>query len=304
MRFWWATQNRNYDDAIAEGTLWTCPRPNGRKLDNARSFIKELHVGDVVFHHAHSYLRAVSVVTDEWRDFQRPPAYSPARDGELDAGWLVRVHPVATDLRFHYTDVAKIIEYGRKDAPLHSGARPAERFLSSLVQDEGLRLLDEIGVDLPKTDGAFLGRPDNWWSGQDTDSFAMKSLRTEQADLRRHLLNGKTAAACSMCGKSYPARLLIAGHIKPRHRCTEEERKDFKSCAMLICAMGCDTLFEWGYIQIDQTGRIRAGKEPETLSVKEAVSELTGKHCLAFNNHTAAAFWDHSGHSESGEDKP
>ncbi|AIY03012.1 hypothetical protein ART_3413 [Arthrobacter sp. PAMC 25486] len=304
MRFWWATQNKNYDDAIAEGTLWTCPRPNGRKLDNARSFIKELSAGDVVFHHAHSYLRAVSVVTDEWRNVQRPPAYSPARTGELDEGWLVKVRPVATDLQMHYTDAAKIIECGRKDAPFHRGARPAERFLSSLIQDEGLHLLDELGVAVLETDGAFLGRPDNWWSGQHTDSVAMTTLRTEQADLRRHLLNGKTAAACSMCGKSYPSRLLIAGHIKPRHRCTEEERKDFKACAMLICSIGCDTLFEWGYIQVDQTGRIRAGKDPETLAVKEAVSVLTSKHCLAFNAHTAASFWDHSGQLERVEAQP
>jgi hypothetical protein len=158
-RFWWATQNRNYDEVIEDGTLWTCRRPNSRKLDNSRAFIQELSVGDIVFHHAHSYLRAVSVVSQEWQDFKRPSAYLPARKDEDDDGWLVRVQPLTTGHRLHYPDVAKLIDYTRKDAPFHKGGRPAERFLSSLTEDEGLRLLARLKVDLPEIDDGFMGRP-------------------------------------------------------------------------------------------------------------------------------------------------
>lgn len=294
MRFWWATQNSNYDDAIREGTLWTCPRPNGRKLENSRGFIKQLCAGDIVFHHAHSFLRAVSIVTEEWQDCQRPAAYRPARDGEVNDGWLVRVERIPTERVVHYTRVAELIQYGRKDAPFHSGARPAERFLSSLTEEEGYRLLDELEVELAVPDEGFMGRPDSWWNGQNTDVIALARLRTEQSDLRRYLLAGRAAAKCSVCGTLYPRSLLIAGHIKPRSLCTEDERRDFKASAMLICSVGCDALFEWGYIVVDDTGTVRVGKDPETSAVADAVAARTGKGCLAFSSNTAIAFKEHA----------
>lgn len=294
MTFWWATQNRNYEDAITEGSLWTCPRPNNRKLDNSRAFIMEIKAGDVVFHHAHGHVRAVSVVIEPSRDHPRPQAYYPRRTGERDNGWLVRVDPVATDLKLHYTRVAELIEFGRKDAPLHSAGRPAERYLSALTEEEGLRLLEELGVQMPTWDEAFMGRPAHWWNGQDTDAQGLALLRREQTELRRHLLGGRETANCSVCGESYPRRLLIAGHIKPRRMCTEEERRDFTSVAMLICSLGCDPLFEWGYITVAGDGTIRRGRHPETSAIASAVSRLIDRPCLAFTPSTATAFKEHS----------
>lgn len=72
MNFWWATQTTNYAEAIANATLWTCPRAHGRPLKESRRLIKDLRVGDVVFHHQDRYLSAVSTVWKEWRDFPRP----------------------------------------------------------------------------------------------------------------------------------------------------------------------------------------------------------------------------------------
>lgn len=293
MRFWWATQNKNYEDAIKEGSLWTCPRPNGRKLENSRAFIKEIRPGDVIFHHAHGYLRAVSVAIEPWQECPRPAAYHPGRVGEEDDGWLVRVDPFATGLKLHYTRVAELIQYGRKDAPLHSAGRPAERFLSTLAEEEGLRLLEELKVQLPDRDEGFMGRPEDWWNGQDTDAAALTMLRTEQADLRRRLLGKRETAPCSICGESYPRRLLIAGHIKPRRICTDEERWDFDSAAMLVCSLGCDPLFEWGYIVINEEGTICKGRTPETPAVAIAVSARVDRACLAFNSSTSTAFKEH-----------
>lgn len=294
MRFWWATQNSNYKDAIQEGSLWTCERPNGRKLDNSRAFIKELQAGDVVIHHAHGYVRAVSVVTHPWQDCPRPAAYRPGRIGEKDDGWLVRVDPLATRLKLPYTRVAELIQYGRKDAPLHSAGRPAERFLSSLTEEEGLSLLKEVGVSLPEQNDGFMGRPESWWNGQGTDASAFRMLRAEQADLRSHLLGNRVTALCAVCGESYPRRLLIAGHIKPRSLCNNAERTNFNAVAMLVCSLGCDSLFEWGYILVDGAGTIHAGRKPETTAVADAVAALQGKLCLAFNPETATSFKEHS----------
>jgi hypothetical protein len=292
MNYWWATQNSNYEEAIAAGTLWTCPRPNGRKLDNSRAFIKQLRPGDIVFHHKSRFLRAVSVVTEESQDWPRPAGY-PARPDEENQGWLVRVRPLETGLKLHYERVAELIEYGRKDAPFHASARPDQRFLSSLTEEEGLRLLEELGIAVPAMDEGFMGRPDHYWDGQDTDSEALTKLRVEQRDLRQQLLNDRTAAECSTCGKLYPSRLLIAGHIKPRSRCSDQERRSFGTNAMLICSLGCDSLFEWGYILVNEAGVIQPGRQPETPAVKDEVAALVGRTCIAFNSETAVAFKQH-----------
>ncbi|NVM95735.1 hypothetical protein [Arthrobacter wenxiniae] len=87
-----------------------------------------------------------------------------------------------------------------------------------------------------------------------------------------------------------PARPLIAGCIKPRPNTSEEERRDHAASSMLTCALGCDALYEWGYIVVDAGGKIRAGQPAETGRIEDAVNRLVGRNCTAFNEQTAACF--------------
>lgn len=290
MNYWWATQTTNYPAAIVSGTLWTCPRAEDRPLKESRRLIKDLRVGDVVFHHQASYLRAVSIVAEEWQDHSRPAEYVK-RVGEGEEGWLVRVRPIATGLKLHFRRVGELIRLSN-GGPLNINSEPSQKYLSPLSREEGQKLLAELDVSPP--DEGFMGRPIDSWGGEETDTVKLATLRAEQSELRRHLLDGRFTAECSICGRAFPARLLIAGHIKPRSICTEEERKDFGSVAMLICNLGCDALFEWGYLIVDASGTVRAGKSPETAGVKEAVLEVAGNDCLAFNVRTASTFAAHS----------
>jgi hypothetical protein len=286
MNFWWATQTTNYPEAIANGTLWTCPRAYGQPLKESRRLIKDLRVGDVVFHYQDRFLRAVSTVTEEWCDFTRPAEY-PRRDGEGDDGWLVSV-----DLDLGFRSVGELINKGNS-GPLGSNGIPAQKYLSRLSEEEGIALLNELKVTIPLSEDVLLGRPLGFWDGAETDSGALGKIRKEQGDLRRNLLRGRTSADCSICGALLPSRLLIAGHIKPRSKCSDEERRDYGS-AMLVCSLGCDALFEWGYVIVDATGTVRPGRTPETASVQAAVSVLSGRACSAFNPHTAARFEAHA----------
>lgn len=81
---------------------------------------------------------------------------------------------------------------------------------------------------------------------------------------RQHLLRQRDTAPCAIFGEVLPVRLLVAGHIKPRNRCTEQERVDFTATARLICALRCDALFEWGYIVVGADGQVRPGWPAET----------------------------------------
>ncbi|MET8339785.1 hypothetical protein [Streptosporangium canum] len=83
--------------------------------------------------------------------------------------------------------------------------------------------------------------------------------RGEQATLRRLLLGG-SAAACALCGAQLPERFLVAAHIKKRSHCTEEERRSLDNIAMLACTLGCDSLYEHGYIAVSEDGTILLSK--------------------------------------------
>lgn len=297
VNYWWASQNVNYKTVIPKGTLWTCPRDDGRP-DPTRDMIKQMRPGDIVFHHADTLLRAVSRVNAPWKDWKRPVAdYPKIFQGEGDDGWLVTLDPIRTDFKLHFSRVAELIRLG-PGAPLNKAGKPVQKFLSKLSPEDGLELLKELGLPVPAPapapdEGSLFGRPDEW-DGGETDAVSLTSVRQEQADLRSHLLKGRPTAPCAICGEERPARLLVAAHIKPRSRCTEEERKAFRSVAMLACSLGCDALFGWGYIVVDSEGKVRRGVKAETDHVRDAVDLLIGKVCGAHNEDTAAGFAAHA----------
>ncbi|WP_427018756.1 hypothetical protein ACQCSX_09605 [Pseudarthrobacter sp. P1] len=291
MRYWWAGHGRNYEAAIEEGTLWSCPDADGA-LPEDRTVLKEMTPGDIVFNYFRPYIRAVSVLAEEWHDFPRPHGYEK-QDGEGDDGWLVRVLAIETGLQIHRDRAAGLTAFHQR-GPFTPAGNAHQRYLSPLSDEEGAALLAEAGVSLPQPSmGSLRGLPGDVWGVEDDDP-GMTTIRVEQAHLRKHLLRGRQNAPCSICGEDLPARLLIAGHIKPRGKCTEEERMDHERSAMLICALGCDALYEWGYILVGEDGRIHAGQPAETKRIEDAVDVLVGKLCSAFNEHTAESFAENS----------
>lgn len=267
--------------------------PLAKGLTRAEHSSKKLRVGDVVFHYSQKHIRAVSVVTKSWIDYPRSPAYE-AREGESDTGWLVEVDPIHTEVQLHFKRVRELIEMGLP-GPFNLGEKPHQgRYLSTLSDLDGNRLLEELEVELVGPfDSGFLGHPPEFWDGIETDAPAIRKLRLEQGRLRAFLLNGRRTAPCSLCAKELPTRLLIAGHIKPRSICTEDERRNLSAVAMLVCNLGCDALFEWGYIVVRPDGHVYRGRTSETASLDQEISSLVGLRCGVYNDATAPNFAAH-----------
>ncbi len=113
-----------------------------------------------------------------------------------------------------------------------------------------------------------------------TDTEAITKIRVEQGRLRAHLLQGADHGVCDLCGRDLPSDLLVAAHIQPRSELSDSERLDFERVAMLACVLGCDALFEAGYIAVDDQGRIVAGRQAATDALTAKVSTLAGRSCL------------------------
>ena len=81
--------------------------------------------------------------------------------------------------------------------------------------------------------------------------------RREQRWLRLKLLQGRESAPCDLCGREFPADLLVAAHIKRRSLASNEERLVFPYIGMLACKFGCDDLYEKGHLAVDSRGYLQ-----------------------------------------------
>jgi hypothetical protein len=126
---------------------------------------------------------------------------------------------------------------------------------------------------------------------ENTDRVLLARARTEQARLRDYLLQGRTQAPCDLCGRLLPRDLLVAAHIAPRRDLDHAERTQFDRIAMIACLLGCDRLFELGYLTVDEEGTICPGAAGDELT--PILNELAGRRCSAYSDDTAAAFAAH-----------
>lgn len=80
--------------------------------------------------------------------------------------------------------------------------------------------------------------------------------RAEQGHARDRLLKGRQIAECLLCGRSTSKDFLVAGHIKRRAACTDEEKRDLDNVVMLCCKFGCDEMYERGFLGVEKDGKI------------------------------------------------
>lgn len=137
----------------------------------------------------------------------------------------------------------------------------------------------------------------------DTDSTAERKVRREQQLLRRALGLGKGSHECSLCGRTYPDQLLVAAHIKRRSDCTYEEKVDIPAVAMIACALGCDALFEQGFVTVNDNGVVEvtelSTKETDLVEILQA---LHGRRVSNFNPQSAPYFdWHRKSVIHSGD---
>jgi hypothetical protein len=292
MKFWWASQTNNYSEAVSEGSLWTVADSRGiMRVDRKR--IQSLRLNDVVFHYGKrvrgkNHIGAVSRVSSEAVPRFRPASYSTDDPTQRNDGYFVGVDVFRDDLEITFRRAFELVGYAQ-GGPFDRNDAVGQRYLSPLTVNQAIALLSEAGVEIPAGP-----RFETQSRTGETDREAFVTQRVEQSLLRAQLLAGAPEAACAMCGEVFPSRLLVAAHIKPRSELADDERWDFARVAMLACVLGCDALFEHGYVTVDSEGVISGGRRPESAPVEAAVEALLALPCGAWTELTQGHFAAHA----------
>jgi hypothetical protein len=118
------------------------------------------------------------------------------------------------------------------------------------------------------------------------DATALTTVRREQRRLRRKVFGAASSAECALCRRLLPVDCLRVAHIRKRSTCDERQRRALANL-MPACTLGCDHLFELGYVYVDERGSIRGNRRRDPAGVlRSPIGPLEGASCAA---HTPAS---------------
>ncbi|RMZ49610.1 HNH endonuclease [Flavobacteriaceae bacterium PRS1] len=147
----------------------------------------------------------------------------------------------------------------------------SEIFVEEITADSYKQVLNQLeGLKEPNTEIKALGRK-------------------EQGYLRKLLFGKKTIDMCACCNRELPVSLLVTAHIKKRALCKTFEKLD-KNIVMPMCKLGCDEIFEKGYISVKDGKFIDLKKTPTTHHLNGYIKHVNGNNCNYYNDNTISYF--------------
>ena len=196
------------------------------------------------------------------------------------------------DIEMPYAEFNRAVGYADNNVPQGFNVLSEER------SDGAFQLLPESQRHFPEVtqeqyEEAVREFPD------ELDQQIRGSARVEQGFLRRHLFGNRPIGTCALCGCELPVDLLVAAHIKKRSGCSHEERLDVDHIVMAACRLGCDDLFEFGYIAVNENGVVVTSVpgNVKTPALCDAVARVEGRRCTAFSEESRGYFDWHRSHT-------
>ena len=196
------------------------------------------------------------------------------KDGNTWTHMFAVDYPVELDITYEQLNEA----IGDKPNNNHQGFRVLNEQKSVSFIEEFIDNRGTIGENISREEFVLI-------IDGDLDYSTSTRRRKEQRHLKKHLLGNFQVHNCCICGKELPVEMLRAAHIKKRTNCIRKERLDY-NVVMPACILGCDALYEDGWIVVDSDGIIQKGKGRGkiTSDLDMEVSKLIGRKCEFFNS--------------------
>lgn len=248
----------------------------------------EAQPGDLVLHYSGGEVRAWSSVLEPAYD-GAPPFEDPTTRWSSD-GRVLRVDIEVLDVPVARDEIPFDLRTSEDSTrwPFRTDGALKQSYLHEIDGALAEWLLDRLGLSNEVAQNRSWPRdrdagPELTYSG---DRPGVSYQRGEQSSLRRALFGRRLVDACALCGRELPVAMLIAAHIKRRADTSNAERRRTDN-VMPACVLGCDDLFELGYVTVSETGIIEAGprRRPMTSALEGVIDGLLGRTC---------SFWDES----------
>ncbi|MFF2745671.1 hypothetical protein ACFVVA_09020 [Kitasatospora sp. NPDC058048] len=126
--------------------------------------------------------------------------------------------------------------------------------------------------------------------GDNLDRPVVALARREQARLRREKFKGRSSIRCDLCGRELPQGLVRAAHVRKRSQSNLEQRSHLAN-VMAACVLGCDALFEDGFIRVSSEGTVEVSEKGAACAdLLVAAKTLEGRRCTAHTPESAEYF--------------
>jgi len=312
MRFWWVNQGQTFSQAVRDGCLWA-PIADGRGSRRDHwSRMREVAAGDVIVHYSRGRIRGVSSARSEAVESPRTMRRT-GRDQWEDEGLQITVDFSSLESVVHLRDIplsARLDSRQDIGAPFDKRGKVKVGYLFALEGDLLGAILQVLRVDIAILEGspASVIHASPHGEGSSThevvlpepliptspDRAVVAWARPEQRTFRRYLFGAGGDGLCNLCGRLLPVDMLRVAHVTPRSVLRVEERSALNT-VMSACVLGCDALFEFGYLIVDETGVIGRGPRSVRLAsdARKAIDAIVGKPCTAFNESSRELFQRH-----------
>lgn len=301
VRFWWVNQGQSYKWESALGIMWAPYVNEDGKTQHHWERMDGVLPGDVIVNYADMQIRAISTALTGTRPAANPHVGLTELEWEKD-GREVKLRMQELEVPMHLSDIPVALRKGWKSygSPFNINGGVNQGYLFELPDEAGLWIMNELSLVAEAGDDLSDIVPDAGENEADAvivvgpDGEVVVKFRAEHGQLKKHLFDGKNESECALCGKMLPKGLLVTSHIKKRAECNAGERMD-KRVVMAACALGCDAVYERGYIKVSPAGVIEIGPRVATTEHLSAfVTDLVGKRVSAFTPQTAKYFAWHA----------
>lgn len=298
---WWVNQGQSYKWESQLGVLWA-PNANGsgRRQDHWDR-MDSVAAGDLVLHYAAAQVRAISTVLVPARRAPNPHLGKTESEWQLD-GREIKVRVQELDLPLNLASIPEDLRksWKRTGSPFNVNGGVNQGYLWELPVEAGIWIVRALRLVVDTEGPSAAASTDDASGDFDTvisvgpDGEVTVKTRPEHGQLKRMLFNGAPQASCSLCGRVLPTGLLVVSHIKKRSECSLKERGDL-NVVMAACALGCDAVFERGYVHVQSEGTIKAGPwTAPTDSLLHFVEALEGRKIAGFTESKATYFEWHA----------
>jgi len=265
MRFWWVNHKQTFKAELGGGYIWS-PKTNVNLSRNQTyENLKKASPGDVVFSYAGGVIRAVGVVTAHAVEKAKPAEFGGVGQNWSMAGWYVQIEwellQASLSPKSNIAQIAPLLP--TKHAPIRSNGKGNQScYLAAISIELGNLLFELMSAQTPEL-GGLVSDLRQEVDAQEAEKMLLTVPmdQTEKEQLvkarrgqGRFRLNVESLESRCRITHVSDRRFLIASHMKPLAKSTNDERLD--GANGLLLAPHVDRLFDRGWISFTDEGDV------------------------------------------------